>query len=155
MSGGAHLSRKEDSRARASATRSSTPQKNYFFPVARDSHSPYPKSDNSPRAHAEPANNSRKSRPARKCYACGGIGHIARVCPRTAQSAANASSFTSGAVASSCGSVGQLFAEAVIGKVRVAEALVDTGSALSMLSTALYARLHDAPAIQPFPRDAL
>ena len=36
--------------------------------------------------------------------------------------------------------------------MRVADALVDTGSALSMLSNAMYARLHDAPEIQPFSR---
>ena len=175
--GVAHLSRNENSRARSRASRSSTPQENYSPSAARDSQSPCSNSDNSPCAHAEPAKNSGKQRAitcfkcgvsghvasawnsdwrhARKCYTCGGVGHIARVCPtRTAQSAANASSFTSGAVASSCESVGQLLAEAVIGGVLVADALVDTGSALSMLSIALYARLPDAPAIQPFPRDA-
>ena len=48
----------------------------------------------------------------------------------------------------------QLVAEAVINGLRVADALVDTGSALSMLSAAMYARLPDAPAIQPFSRAA-
>ena len=38
--------------------------------------------------------------------------------------------------------------------MRVANALVDTGSALSMLSAAMYARLPDAPTIQPFLRAA-
>ena len=51
-------------------------------------------------------------------------------------------------------SAGQLVAEAVINGVRVADALVDTGIALSMLSAAKYARLPDAPAIQPFLRVA-
>ena len=75
---------------------------------------------------------SSDARPPRKCYACGGIGHIARVCPTgAAQKAANASSFTSGAVASSCRNAGQLFSEAVIGGVRVADALVDRLSAVN------------------------
>ena len=39
--------------------------------------------------------------------------------------------------------------------MRVADALVDTGSALSMLSVAMYARLLNPPAIQPFLRAAL
>ena len=53
---------------------------------------------------------------------------MARVCPtRAAQNAVNASSFTSSAVTSTCRSAGQLFSEAVIGGVRVADALVDTG----------------------------
>ena len=38
----------------------------------------------------------------------------------------------------------------MINGVRVANALVDTGLALSMLNAAIYARLFDAPAIQPF-----
>ena len=71
-------------------------------------------------------------------------------CPtRAAQKEADANSYTFGVVASSCKSAGQLVAEGVINGVRVAHALVDTGSALSMLSPALYARLPDAPAIQP------
>ena len=36
--------------------------------------------------------------------------------------------------------------------MHVADALVDTGLALSMLSAAMYTRLPDAPAIQPFLR---
>ena len=42
----------------------------------------------------------------------------------------------------------------VINGVPVADALVDTGSAFSMLSAAMYTRLPDAPAIQPFLRAA-
>ena len=38
----------------------------------------------------------------------------------------------------------------MIGGVRIANALVDTGSAFSMLSTAMYSRLPSAPVIQPF-----
>ena len=53
----AHLFRKEDSRARASASRSSTVQENYCPSAARDSHSPCSNSDNSLRASAELANN--------------------------------------------------------------------------------------------------
>ena len=43
----------------------------------------------------------------------------------------------------------------MIGRVRVADALVDTGSALSMLSNAMYAQLLDAPMIQSFSRAAI
>ena len=39
--------------------------------------------------------------------------------------------------------------------MRIADALVDTGSAFSMLSTAMYGRIPDAPAIQPFTGSAL
>ena len=38
--------------------------------------------------------------------------------------------------------------------MRVADTLVDTGSAMSMLSAAMYARLPDSPAIHPFLRAA-
>ena len=38
--------------------------------------------------------------------------------------------------------------------MRVADALIDTGSAFSTLSSTLYARLRDAPVIQPFTRAA-
>ena len=154
-----------------------TPQENYSPSAARDSHSPCSNSENSARAPADQAKSIAKpraitcfkcgksghvasacdsdARSARKCYACGGIGHIARVCPtRAAQKAANACSFTSGAVACTCKSAGQLFSEAVINGVRVADALVDTGSALSTLSAVMYARLLEAPAIQPFLRAA-
>ena len=43
-----------------------------------------------------------------------------------------------------------MFAFAVIVLMRIAEALIDTGLAFSMLSSAMYARLHDAPGIKPF-----
>ena len=42
----------------------------------------------------------------------------------------------------------------MIGGVRLADALIDTGSAFSMLSSAIYSRLPNAPAIQPFMRAA-
>ena len=47
-----------------------------------------------------------------------------------------------------------MLASAVIAGVRIADALIKTGSAFSMLSSAMYARLRDAPAIQPFTRAA-
>ena len=169
----AHLSRKENSLARASALRSLTPQENYSPFDASGSHSQCSNSENSARAPADQAKSIAKpraitcfkcnksgriasscnsdARPARKYYAYGGIWHIARVCPtRVAQKAADAISYTSGAVLSTCRSACQLFSKAVIVGVRAADALVDTGSALSMLSNALYAQLLDAPAIQPF-----
>ena len=149
---GAHSSREDDQQARASATRILHPQQNAPSSVAHEP-PPHSNSENSTRAPAEQAKSATKprsitcykcsksghvafacssdARPPRKCYACGGVGHMARVCPtRAAQNAPNASSFTSGAVASTCRSAGQLFSEAVIGGVRVADAFVDTGSAL-------------------------
>ena len=176
MNGRALLFRNEDSRARASASRPSTQQKNDSPSTALCSHSTCSNSENSTCATADQGKSIAKPRvitcfncgasghvvsacnsnakPARKCYSCGGIGHIARGCPtRAAQKAVDANFYTSGAVPSSCKSAGQLVAEAVINGVRVADALVDTGSALSMLSAATYARLPDAPAIQPFLRE--
>ena len=44
----------------------------------------------------------------------------------------------------------QLFSEAVIDGVLIRDALVDTGSAFSMLSSALYDRLPSRPSINSF-----
>ena len=89
------------------------------------------------------------------CYGCGGVGHITRDCPtRASQSAANANYFTSGAVVSPGKDSTQLFAKTVIGGGRIANLLVDTGSSLSMLTTATYGRLPSALAIQPFTKEA-
>ena len=43
-----------------------------------------------------------------------------------------------------------MFATAVVGSVRIADALIDIGSAFSMLSNAMYSRLPNPPAVQPF-----
>ena len=177
---GAHSSRKEDSRAQASASRPSNPQENFLPTAAPDSPPPYSKSttaENSLRASAESAKNSGRHRaitcfkcgksghvasacnsnakPPRKCYACGGGGHMARACPTcAAQSKSQPSSSTSNAVASAVKGAGQVFTAAVINGIRIADALIDTGLAFSMLSTAMYGRLPNAPAIQPFTRAA-
>ena len=93
--------------------------------------------------------------PARKSYACGGIGHMARDCAIcVAKAKAQASVSTSNAVASAGKGSAQVFASAAIAGVLIADALIDTGSAFSMLSIVLYSRLRDAPAIQPFTRAA-
>ena len=86
------------------------------------------------------------------CFGCGNVGHVTRDCPtRSAQSVAQANvSCSLNAVASSRGGATQLFLEAVIDGVRITDALIDTVSAVSMLSTALYSRLASAPVIQPF-----
>ena len=48
----------------------------------------------------------------------------------------------------------QVFTAAVIVVVRIADALIDIGSAFSMLSSAMCSRLSNPPAIKPFPRAA-
>ena len=81
---------------------------------------------------------------------------MARNCPTRAAQAAmqsNAAS-SSNAVASAGRGAAQVFTVAVIGKVRIADLLVDTGSAFSMLSTAMYGRIPNAPAIQFFTASA-
>ena len=81
---------------------------------------------------------------------------MARNCPtRTAQAAAQANAASSSnAVASAGRGTAQIFTVAVIGGVRIADALVDTGSAFSMLSTAMDSRIPNAPVIQPFTGSA-
>ena len=54
------------------------------------------------------------------------------------------------AVASAGKGAAQVFTAAEIGGVRIADALIDTGSAFSMLSAAMYSRLPSAAPIQPF-----
>ena len=80
------------------------------------------------------------------------MGQLAPNCPtRTAQAAAQANTASSSnAVASAGRGATQVFTVAVIGGVRIADALVDTGSAFSMLSTAMYGRIPNAPEIQHF-----
>ena len=58
------------------------------------------------------------------------------------------------AVASAGKGATQVFTDAVIDGVHIVDALVDSGSALSMLSTAMYGRLPSTPAIQHFTRSA-
>ena len=173
---GAHSSRKDDQQTRASASQTSHSQQNAPSSVAHESQ-PHSNSENSARATAEQAKSTTKPRPftcykcgknghvasacnsdalpSRKCYACGGIGHMARDCPTcAAQAKAQICNSSSNAVTSAGKGAAQVFAPALIAEMRVDDALIDTGSAFSMLSSALYARQRDAPVIQPFTRAA-
>ena len=166
---GAHSSRKVDQQAHASAARPSYPQQNAPSSVVQ-APPPYSNSENSTRESAWQAKTAIKpraitsykcgksghvasacssdARPPSKCFACGGVGHMARDCAtRAAQAKAQTSSSSSNAIASAGKGAAQVFAPASIAGVRVADALIDTGSAYSMLSSALYARLRDAPVI--------
>ena len=90
---------------------------------------------------------------ARKCYECHGFGHLARDCPtRLARLAAQQSdkSKSANAVASAGVGAPQLFASAEIDGVRIEDALIDTGSAFSMMSSEMYSRLALRPPIHPF-----
>ena len=87
---------------------------------------------------------------ARKCYECQGFGHLARDCPtRLARLAAQQAdkSKSANAVASAGVGAPQLFASAEIDGVRIEDALIDTGSAFSMMSSKLYSRLASRPPI--------
>lgn len=66
---------------------------------------------------------------ARKCLSCGGVCHLALNCAtRAAQSTAQASfCLSTNAIGSAGNSADQVFTEAVIGGVRIADALVNTG----------------------------
>ena len=80
---------------------------------------------------------------------------MARHCAiRVAQAKLQESSSTSNAVAIAGKGAEQVCALAAIAGVCIADALIDTGSAFSMLSRGMYSRLRDAPAIQPFTRVA-
>ena len=79
VNAGAHLSRKEDFRARASASRSLTPQENHSPSSARDSHSPCSNSENSSRAPADQAKSIAKPR-AIMCFKCGKRGQVVSAC---------------------------------------------------------------------------
>ena len=169
---GAHSSRKDDQQARANAARPSHPQQNAPSSFAHEP-PPYSNFENSACATAEQAKSITKPRaitcykcgksghvasacnsdthPARKCYACGGFGHMGRDCAtRVAQAKAQTNNSSSNAFASAGKGATQVFAPASIVGLRIADALIDTGSAFSMLSSAMYARLRDAPVIQPF-----
>ena len=81
---------------------------------------------------------------------------MARNCPtRAAQAVAQANAASlSNAVASAGKGASQVFTVAVICGVRIADVLVDTCSALAMLSTAMYGRISNSPAIQPVTNSA-
>ena len=161
---GTHSSRKDEHQACASAPRTPNPQQSAPASGVHDLPPPYTSSENSGRAPAKQAKSTSKpraimcfkcggsghvtsacssdARPPRKCYACGGIGHIARDCvTRAAQAKATAqtSSSTLNVVASARKVAAKVFASAAIAGVRIADALIDTGSAFLMLSSAMYA----------------
>ena len=173
---GAHSSRKDDHRARSSAPRTSYQQQ----APATTAHKRLPSDpnpENSARAPAEQAKSAPKQRaitcvkcgksghvatacnsdapPSGKCYACGGVGHLARECAtRAAQAKTQSVGSNSNAVASAGKGAAQVFASAVIAGVRIQDALFDTGSAFSMLSSAIHAKLLDPLPVQPFTRAA-
>ena len=61
---------------------------------------------------------------------------------------------STGAVPSAVTRVSQLFSDAVIDGVLIRDALVDTSSEFSMVSSALYDRLPTCPAINSFKNSA-
>ena len=95
----------------------------------------------------------------RRCYACSGFDHLSRNCPsRSRQQPAQPAEYKtkwSSAVSSAVTGAPQLFSEAVIDGVLIRDALVDTGSAFSMVSSALHDRLPSRPSINSFKNSAL
>ena len=99
-----------------------------------------------------------EGKPPRRCYACSGIKHLSRDCPsrsyqQPAQFAESKPEST-GAVSPADTLVSQLISDAVIDGVLIRDALVDTGSAFSIVSSALYDRLPTRPAINSFENSA-
>ena len=85
----------------------------------------------------------------RRCYACSGFGHLSRNClsrnrQQTAQ-LAESKMKSSNAVSSAGSNAPQLFSEAVIDGVLIRDAIGDTGSAFSMVSSSLHDRLPSPP----------
>ena len=171
---GAHSSHTND-HAHASAPTFSHPQQNVLSFAARKPFPLHANSKHAKRTLAEQDKNFAKSRAitcvkcgkswhvasacntdaqlSRKCYACCGIGHMTRDCvTRVAQAKLQASFSTSNAGSSEGNGATQVFASATIAEYRIADALIDTGSAFSMLSSAMYSMLRDVFAIQPFTR---
>ena len=129
------------------------------FPSTQRDHLPFSKSTtakNSLLATEENAatshQNAQATRSLRKCFGCSNVGRVARKCSTlAARAAAHAIAFSSSnAVASARKGFIQLFTEVVIGGVRIADSFIDTGSAVLVLSTAMYGRRPSAPEIQPF-----
>ena len=116
------------------------------------------------------ANCASNSKKTIRCYECGGNGHLARDCAnRKAQSSSQArvqsqaqtraqpehpNPKSSNAIASAGSGASQFFSHAEVDSIRVTDALVDTGSSFSMMSTALYEKLPSKPRIYTFENAA-
>ena len=88
-------------------------------------------------------------------YTCNGIGYLSRKCSsRSRQQPAESKPKSSNAVSSVGTGKPKLFSKAVIDGVLYRDALVDTGSAFSMVSSAHYIRLPTRPAINSFKNSA-
>ena len=95
------------------------------------------------------------AKPPRKCYACGNVGHMARNCLiGIAESKSQPSLSTSNAVALAGKEDAKVFSAVVIEQMRIADALIDIGSAFLILRSAVYSRLPNEPLIQSFTRAA-
>ena len=82
---------------------------------------------------------------------------MSRVCPTRIQQpaqSANESSTWTNAVASDEIEIPQLVSEVTVDIVCIRDALMDNGSAFTMLNSTLYDRLHSKPAIQQFKNRA-
>ena len=97
-------------------------------------------------------------KPPRRCYACSGFGHLSRNClSRSRQQPvqrAESKQKSSNAVLSAGTVAPQLFSKAVIDKVQICDALVNTGSAFSMVSSGLYDLLPSRLSINSFKNSA-
>ena len=93
-------------------------------------------------------------KPPRRCYACSSFEHLSRNCSSRSRQQplqpAESKAKSSNAVSFAGTCAPQLFSEAVIDEVIIRDALVDTGYAFSMVSSALYDRLPSRPSIISF-----
>ena len=180
----AHLSRKSNKNSCAHVNKQkehATPKQNFEISTAAREPPPYSKStqaENFLRARTELANNSAEPRavvcqvwltwPRRlsmhcrpeistqvlRLRRCGSYGTQLSLSRCAIGSQSKASTFSANAVASVGKGATHVFTDAVIDGVRIADELVDTGSAFSMLSTAMNGRLPIVPAIQRFTESA-